>query len=185
MNQASLAQLVEQARKGHRDAWGEIYQELAPVVYRLCRRVLPTREDAEDATMDIFLKAQLRLDQYDVERPFQPWLYRITANHCWDVLRKRRGKREMETSVMDGAGLETAEPDPQELLLAKQTHLEVREALARLGDRARLVMALRYFADLSYEEIAEVLGANSSFVGVVLLRARRQMRRLLTDKEVP
>lgn len=182
MTQATLDQGVQKARKGHRDAWGEVYRELSPSVYRLCRRVLPTQEDAEDATMEIFLKAQIRLDQYDPDRPFKAWLYRVAANHCWDLLRKRRGKGQNGTGDTEISTLETKEPDPQQLLLDRQSHQQVREALSKLEDRTRLAVTLRYYADLSYEEIAESLGVNPSFVGVLLLRARRKMRRWLTEE---
>jgi RNA polymerase sigma-70 factor (ECF subfamily) len=182
MNQASLSQHVGEAKAGDSNAWGEVYRELAPMIFRLCRRILPTREDAEDATGEIFLKAQLRLDHYDAERPFQAWLYRVAANHCWDMLRKRRGRREVEADLERSAP-ESPELDPLGQLLAEQTRRQVRETLGRLDDRARLALMMRYFADFTYDEIAELLGVTSSFVGVLLLRARRRMRRLLTEKE--
>lgn len=182
MTQSILAEGVKRAQMGHRDAWGDVYRELSPSVYRLCRRVLPTPEDAEDATMEIFLKAQIRLDQYDPERPFKAWLYRVAANHCWDVLRKRRGKSYAGTGDAEVSKLEAKDTDPQQALLDRQSHQQVRRALSKLEDRARLAIALRYYADLSYEEIAETLGVNSSFVGVLLLRARRKLRQLLTEE---
>jgi len=182
MTQATLTQGVQEALKGSRDAWGEVYRELSPSVYRLCRRVLPTQEDAEDATMEIFLKAQIRLDQYDPERPFKAWLYRVAANHCWDVLRKRRGKGQNGTGDTEISTLEATDPDPQQLLLDSQSHQQVRQALSKLEDRPRLAITLRYYAELSYEEIGEALGVNPSFVGVLLLRARRKMRRWLTEE---
>jgi RNA polymerase sigma-70 factor (ECF subfamily) len=180
MSQSSLDRLVEEAREGDRDAWGEVYRELGPMVLRLCRRILPTREDAEDAATEIFMKAQLKLGHYDSGRPFKPWLYRVAANHCWDVLRARRGRQRVDDGETD---VESREPDPLELILARETHEEVRGALSRLDDRARLVLSLRYFAELSYDEIADVVGVTSSFVGVLLLRARRRMRNILTEQK--
>jgi RNA polymerase sigma-70 factor (ECF subfamily) len=180
MSQSRLDRLVEEAREGDRDAWGKVYSELGPVVFRLCRRILPTREDAEDAAAEIFMKAQLKLEHYDPGRPFKPWLYRVAANHCWDVLRARRGRHRVDDGEID---LESQAPDPLERILALETHEEIRKALAKLDDRARLAISLRYFAELSYEEIAEVLGVTSSFIGVMLLRARRSMRRILTEQE--
>jgi RNA polymerase sigma-70 factor (ECF subfamily) len=179
MSQSHLEDLLEEAREGDRDAWGEVYRELGPVVLRLCRRILPTREDAEDAVAEIFMKAQLKLGHYDSGRPFKPWLYRVAANHCWDVLRSRRGRQHVGDGEID---VESQVPDPLETLLSRETHEDVRGALAKLDDRARLAMSLRYFAELRYEEIAEILGVTSSFVGVSLLRARRKMRHLLTDQ---
>jgi RNA polymerase sigma-70 factor (ECF subfamily) len=78
--------------------------------------------------------------------------------------------------------LEAKDPDPQQALLDRQSQQQVRRAMSKLEDRARLAIALRYYADLSYEEIAETLGVNSSFVGVLLLRARRKLRQLLTEE---
>ena len=101
MSQADLARNVARVRAGETDAWGQLYEELAPSVFRLSRRVLPTREDAEDATTEIFLKVRLRLDQYDSSRPFRPWLYKLASNHCWDELRKRRARGETEAGDLD------------------------------------------------------------------------------------
>jgi RNA polymerase sigma-70 factor (ECF subfamily) len=175
-----MEMLVEEAREGDRDAWGQVYRELSPVVLRLCRRILPTTEDAEDATTEIFMKAQLKLGHYDPARPFKPWIYRVAANHCWDVLRSRRGRQSVDDGELD---LASEAPDPLETLLTMESHDHVRGALAQLDDRGRLAMSLRYFAELSYEEIAEILGVTSSFVGVLLLRARRKMRRFLSQRE--
>jgi RNA polymerase sigma-70 factor (ECF subfamily) len=183
MDEESLTERVKQAQQGDRNAWGEVYRELAPLVFRLCRRILPTREDAEDATADIFLKVQVRFEQYDSARPFKAWLYRVAGNHCWDILRKRRGKSDLETLPIDEGSLENAEPDPCEQMLEQQTKQEVRNAVAQLSDRARTVVAMRFFAELSYEEIAETLGMTPSLVGVTLLRARRHLRRLMMETE--
>src|SRR6202521_1580160 len=79
---------IARARTGDAEAWGEIYREYAPAIFRFCRRALPTKEDAEDATMEIFSKLwKGKLSQYDQERSFTAWLYRVAANHCWDTLR--------------------------------------------------------------------------------------------------
>ena len=180
MSGVDIVQTVERVRGGEADAWGVLYQELAPSVFRLCRRALPTRQDAEDATAEIFMKARLRLTQYDSQRPFRPWLYKLAANHCWDQLRRQR--RQRETSELDGLSAESPEPGPLTQLLAEQNRRDVRSALARLSDRDRLAVVMRYYAELSYEEIAEVLGVTSSLVGVLLLRARRRLRGML-DKE--
>ncbi len=191
MSQADLARNVGRVRAGESDAWGQLYEELAPSVFRLCRRVLPTREDAEDATTEIFLKVRLRLDQYDSSRPFRPWLYKLASNHCWDELRKRRVRGETEAGDLDALQAESsghnqqapqAQQGPLASLLAQQDRKDIRGAVAKLGDRDRLAIAMRYFAELSYQEIADVLGMNSSAVGVLLLRARRRLRQTLVEE---
>ena len=174
-----LKTLLQRAREQDSEAWGRIYEAYAPSVFRLCRRVLPTRQDAEDATGEIFLKAGLRLSQYDLERPFEPWLYRVAANHCWDELRKKKSRHEFDDMDEELAKLQDDAPTPQEAVLVKENKRAVRKVIAQLDDRSRMAIALRYFADLSYEEIAETLGVSSNYVGVLLLRARRDLRQRL------
>lgn len=179
MVQAEPAEIIARARAGDAQAWGELYREYAPLVFRLCRRTLPTREDAEDATMDIFLKLRDKLGQFDPDRPFRSWLYRVTANHCWDLLRRRRVRQDLETEEADSLPLAHPQPEQIERLIADRTGLEVRRALERLPSRARMALVLRYYAEMSYDEIADVLGVRRPFVGVILLRARHQLREAL------
>jgi RNA polymerase sigma-70 factor (ECF subfamily) len=174
-----LGEIVSRARDGDADAWGEIYKRHAPAIYRFCRRALPTREDAEDATGEIFLKLRDRLAQYDPTRPFSAWLYKVAANHCWDSLRRRRIRQALETGGIEEMPLE--HPDPGELnrLVDQQSGEQIRRALDKLPARARMALVLRYYADMSYDEIADALGVRRAFVGVVLLRARHQLREIM------
>jgi RNA polymerase sigma-70 factor (ECF subfamily) len=172
-----LESLVELARSGSSAAWGKVYEALSPSVFRLCRRVLPSREDAEDAVSEIFLKARLHLSQYDGNRPFAPWLYRVAANHCWDDLRKRRGRGGIEDGEADLGNLEDDAPSPQDVLLEMESRDSMRRLVGGLDERSRMAIVLRYYADMSYEEIGHVLGISGSFVGVLLLRARQTLRR--------
>src|SRR5438477_12496162 len=85
---------IARARAGEAEAWGELYRGYAPAIFRFCRRALPTREDAEDATMEIFMKLKDKLVQYDATRSFSAWLYKVAANHCWDRSEERRVGKE-------------------------------------------------------------------------------------------
>src|SRR5580698_7678913 len=180
MSTAELADLLAQVRAGDSDAWGDLYGQYAPAIFRFCRRALPTREDAEDATTEIFMKVRQKLGMYDSSRPFTAWLYKVASNHCWDTLRRRRIRQDLETGDVDTLPLEHPDPSQLERLQAEHTSKEVRTGLARLPDRARMALVLRYFADMSYEEIADTLGVRRAFVGVLLLRARHQLRDALS-----
>ena len=171
-----LESLAEKAREGSSEAWAELYEANAPAIFRLCRRALNNRHDAEDATAAVFLKARLHLNQFDASRPFAPWIYRVAANHCWDELRKRRTHGEWDDGESELQKLEDQAPTPQQAVLLNETKRNVRNAIAARDDRSRLIVILRYFAEMSYEEIGDVLGISSNFTGVLLLRARRQMR---------
>jgi RNA polymerase sigma-70 factor (ECF subfamily) len=176
-----LAGTVARARAGDREAWGELYRQFAGPLFRFCRRVLPTREDAEDAAMDVFVKLRSKLGQYDPERPFTAWLYKVAANHCWDLLRRRKTRQDLETEEAETLPLEHPDPGQLDQMISEQSSQGVRQALARLSDRARMALVLRYYAEMSYEEIADALGLRRAFVGVVLLRARHELRAALAQ----
>lgn len=179
VQEAELANTIAQARGGDAEAWGELYRQFAPAIFRFCRRALPTREDAEDATTEIFMKVREKLGQYDPQRPFSSWLYKVAANHCWDMLRRRHTRQDLETGDAETLPLESGDSDQLSRLIEGQTKSGVRSALAQLPSRARMVLVLRYYSDLSYQEIADALKIPREAVGVTLLRARHQLRRAL------
>ena len=170
---------IAQARAGDAEAWGRLYHDYAPAIFRFCRRALPTREDAEDATMEIFMKLRDKLSQYDQTRSFTAWLYKVAANHCWDILRRRKIRQDKETDDLESVPLEHPDPSQLDKLIEERTSEEVRKALDKLGSRARMALVMRYYSDMSYDEIAEALGVRRAFVGVVLLRARHELRQAL------
>jgi RNA polymerase sigma-70 factor, ECF subfamily len=174
-------ELIVRARTGDTQAWGDLYREYAPAIFRFCRRAMPTREDAEDATMEIFMKLRDKLAQYDQSRSFTAWLYKVSANHCWDMLRRRRVRQDKETEDVTEIPLEAPEPNQLEKLIEERTSEEVRRALDKLGLRARMALVMRYYSDMSYDEIAGALGVRRAFVGVVLLRARHELRQALGE----
>ena len=178
-DQAGEQEQIARARAGDAEAWGEVYRQYAPAIFRFCRRVMPTREDAEDATMDIFIKVRQKLSQYDSSRSFSAWLYTVAANHCWDLLRRRKGRQDLETGEIEKMPLEHPDPGQLEQLIEQRTSQEVRRALDKLPARARMALVLRYYSDMSYDDIAATLGVRRTFVGVVLLRARHQLREIL------
>ena len=173
--------LIVRARAGDTQAWGDLYREFAPAIFRFCRRAMPTREDAEDATMEIFMKLRDKLVQYDPSRSFAAWLYRVAANHCWDMLRRRKARHDKDTQDIEDLPLEAPEPNQLEKLIEERTSEEVRKALDKLGARARMALVMRYYSDMSYDEIADALGVRRPFVGVVLLRARHELRQALGE----
>src|SRR5216684_1815588 len=170
---------ITRARAGDAEAWGELYREYAPPIFRFCRRALPTREDAEDATMEIFMKLKDKLIQYDATRSFSAWLYKVSANHCWDMLRRRKIRQDKETDDLENVPLEHPDPSQLDQLIEQRTSEEVRKALDKMGGRARMALVMRYYSDMSYDEIADALGVRRAFVGVVLLRARHELRHAL------
>ena len=182
--QTEPTEMIARARAGDTLAWGDLYKEYAPAIFRFCRRAMPTKEDAEDATMEVFMKLRDKLSQYDQTRSFTAWLYKVAANHCWDMLRRRKLRQDKETEDVDEMPLESPEANQLEKLIEERTSEEVRKALDKLGVRARMALAMRYYSDMSYDESADALGVRRAFVGVVLLRARHELRQAIGETSV-
>src|ERR1700680_3246788 len=180
--QAVAQKRISLAKGGNAEAWGELYRQHAPAIFRFCRRAMPTREDAEDATMDIFIKVRQKLSQYDARRPFSAWLYTVAANHCWDLLRRRKLRQDLETGEVENMPLEHPDTGQLEQLIQQRTSQEIRRAMDKLPSRSRMALVLRYYSHMSYVDIATTLGLRRTFVGVVLLRARHQLRDILGER---
>ncbi len=129
------------------------------------------------------MKVRQKIAQYDSSRPFMAWLYKVAANHCWDLLRRRRIRQDLETGDVENLPLEHPDPSQLQRLLEEHSGQQVRTALDKLPARARMALVLRYYSDMSYDEIADSLGVRRAFVGVLLLRARHQLRDVLAGRE--
>jgi RNA polymerase sigma-70 factor (ECF subfamily) len=134
--------------------------------------------------MEVFTKLRDKLGQYDPTRSFTAWLYKVAANHCWDTLRRRKVRQDKETEDVENVPLEHPDANQLEKLIEQRTSEEVRKALDKLGNRARMALVMRYYSDMSYDEIADALGVRRAFVGVVLLRARHELRQALEGTSV-
>jgi RNA polymerase sigma-70 factor (ECF subfamily) len=166
--------LIQRARRGEADAFGELVTRYQTSVFNVCYRILYERGEAEDLAQEAFLRAYQRLDRFDLERPFGPWIRRVAANLCLNHL----AARPVPAAELD----EERDPDPGErpeaASEARQQAEEIRHALASLPPHYRAVVELRHYQDLSYDEIAAALGIPLSDVKSHLFRARR----LLAEK---
>src|SRR5439155_1288896 len=154
--------------RGHDvEALGEIYRRYVRRVFGLCRYMLDSRERAEDATSEVFVKLQRSIESYDGSIPFPSWLLRVAGNQCIDALRRQRRGRQVIVDVDDGATAveaPSAEPSPLAAVMSKEERAQVRDANARLPENYRLPLALRYYSEVSYDEIAQQLDLQRNYV---------------------
>ncbi len=159
------------------------YREHEEAVSRLCRRMLGAGPAAEDAAHEVFLRAQRGLDGYDRGQPFRPWILAIAGHHCIDQLRRRRTEwRLFDAADLDAADLADPAPSPLGEALRAERRAEVLGAIDALPLKFRLPLVLRYFNELDYDGIAELLQITRSQVGTLLFRARRRLRERLTGE---
>jgi RNA polymerase sigma-70 factor, ECF subfamily len=168
----------------NRDDYGRIYQEFHPRVLMICRRMLGSPEEAEDAANDVFVKLPDSLESYDSSQPLAAWLARVTGNHCIDLLRRRRSEQRLIEPEHDQLP-EHAAPlrSPFEELLSKESSDAVRDAIFALPERYLVPLVMRYFSDLSYQEIAKTLRTSNANVGLLIFRAKQRLRGILAGGE--
>ena len=149
-------------------------------VLQTCRYLLGS-DEAEDAAQEVFLRARQRFEQYDRERPFASWILGIASHHCIDRLRRRsRETRLFAAEDVERVAAPARQPGPLAALLARERGRQVREAVAALPVKYRAPLVLAYFQELGYAEIGEILGIERGHVAVLVFRARRQLRQMLS-----
>jgi len=178
MDGPDLESVIQRAQAHDADALGEIRR-----VFGLCRYMLESRESAEDATSEVFLKLQRSIESYDGSIPFAKWLLRVGANQCIDALRRRKRGRQVIVEAEEGiAVIEAASPEPSPLgaVLSREERAQVRDAIARLPENYRVPLVLRYYGELSYDDIAQQLGLQKNYVAALIFRAKQDLRRKLS-----
>ncbi len=162
----------------------EMYAEARRRVFGLCRLLLSgSISAAEDATSEVFVKAHCAMDTYDRRLSLVTWLLAIARNHCLDVLRRRGREKRL---FSDDAPEDSAHPDsalsPLGELLVSEQRAAVRRAAEELPDRLRLALVLRYYEDLSNEEIGQLLGVSRQGAATLVFRARQRLRERLAAR---
>src|SRR6266478_454285 len=173
----SEAELLARCRRGEAAAWDELfdryYAAAGRFIFQLGHDL--TREDAEEICQETFLSVIKNLDSFHGESQFQTWLFRIAANKARDYRERlraaKRGGGQITVSLQaedpeHGLMLEppSAAPGPDASLMSAEWAALVHQALDQLGDPCREIIQLRYFGDLSYDEISRTLGLNAKTV---------------------
>jgi RNA polymerase sigma-70 factor (ECF subfamily) len=170
--------LVERFRAGDRAAFTELVVRYQRPVYNAAFWVLRKAEDASDVTQDVFLKVAERLDDYDPRYRFFSWIYRIAVNESLNLLRRNKREEALDEDI-DLPAPDSANPERQ--LANVQLSRRIQVALMGMATTDRLVLTLRHFSELSYEEMGQVLDLDEKTVKSRLFEARQRLRHLLKD----
>lgn len=191
-------ELVKQTLAGDLRAFETIVERHQQAVYRTLYRLLRNKQEAEDIAQETFLRCYRHLARFDQDRPFAPWLYRIATNLALSRLRhlSRRHFVPWESCDNRVSGTRTADPGQQYTLAAdesagcgldpeaawekKETRSEIVRVLKNLKPADQLIVILRYFEELSYDEIAYIMQTRRNSIEVRLFRARQKLRGVMT-----
>ena len=173
--------LVDGCKNGDRDAFRTLVTRYQRPIYNAAYRVLGNAEDASEIAQIVFLRIVERLDDYDSQYRFFSWIYRIAINEAIDLLRRSRREEPLDDEI------ELADPaggGPEERYRDRELSERIQRTLMKMKVEDRVVLTLRHFSDLSYREIAEVLGAEEKTVKSRLFEARQRMGELLADLRI-
>jgi len=178
--------LAVEARNGSQDAFQELVERYERPVFGLIVRIVRSAETAEDLAQETFLKAYRALSRFDAERRFSSWLFKIAHNTALDALR-REGHDTLSLDAPVGDSEEAPElpedpgaENPFERASGRALGRALEAALGRIRAEYREILLLRFVEELSYEEIAEVLGSPLGTVKIHIYRARRDLARAMS-----
>jgi RNA polymerase sigma-70 factor (ECF subfamily) len=168
---------LEEARGGNREAFGNLIRAYQTPVFNLAYRMLGNADEAEQAAQEAFIRAWTRLESYDSSHKFSTWLLTITSNYCIDQLRKRRAQLlSIDGPLPTHPALMSEKSDgPEAQVIEDEREEIVQRLLTTLPEDYREAVVLRYWYDLSYDEIAEIMETTVSAIKSRLFRARRQL----------
>ena len=182
--------LVERAKNEDQKAFAELLRRYRRPVYHLVLKMVRNQEDAEDLTIEAFSKAFKNLPKFNPDFTFSTWLFRIATNNCIDFIRKKRlNTTSIDTTFHDDGGdemrmdIKDRDLNPQEAAIREQKIALVRAIVTRLPPKYQVLVRLRYFDELSYEEIAGEIDAPLGTVKAQLHRARELLYDLVKNKK--
>lgn len=184
-------ELVKRAVDQHdQGAYAELLDRYKESVYFLLMKMVNNKDDAEDLTIEAFGKAFKNIEQYTPNFAFSTWLFRIATNNCIDFIRKKRMVTlSLDRTFISGDGDEMTMdvradlPDPEEHMIRKQKNVLMRSLVEKLKPRYRILIELRYFQELSYEEIAEKLDLPLGTVKAQLFRSREFLYNIIRNQK--
>ncbi|MEM1326327.1 MAG: sigma-70 family RNA polymerase sigma factor [Bacteroidota bacterium] len=178
--------LVQAAISGNQKAYAELMNRYRTSVFHTMLKMVHNTEDANDLTIEAFGKAFRKLTSYAPHYAFSTWLFRIAINNCIDHIRKKRLQVLSIDDPIDAGSdqdysnnLRSESMNPEEQYMNQQKIQMMRMVMNQLNDKYRLMIELRYFEELSYDEIARELSIPLGTVKAQLFRAKEMMYELL------
>lgn len=160
---------------GDRRAFARLVEKYQRPLYAMLRRLVRQHEEADDLLQESFVRAFQHLHEFDLTRPFYPWLYRIALNLALTAMRRRKWQQPTEELDLFPAPEDNAET----MLATAEFHHALERALAKLPEEQRTILLLRTREEMSYQDLSETLGVELGTVMSRLARAREKLRKLM------
>lgn len=175
-------ELIESAQRGDKDAFAVLVQKYHRSIYNLAYRMTGNREDAMDVTQEVLLRAYRAIASFQPDKPFLPWIYRITWNICADRGRKI-GRTPSEESIDDAdseaSRLASSTLSPDREVERREIGRTLKHAIDQLSDGYRELVVLFHIEGLSIKEISDITDMKETVIKNRLYRGRQMLRKIL------
>ena len=181
--------LVSKAKNGDQKAYAELMQRYKDSIYFMALKMVNNKDDAMDLTVETFGKAFENLDKYRPDFAFSTWLFRIATNNCIDFIRKKRISLVSIQTLSEEDGevrhlqVRADVLNPEESSIKKQESEKLKNIVEQLPSRYRTLIILRYYDELSYDEIPQQLDIPLGTVKAQLFRARDLLSNIMNRKK--
>ncbi len=170
-------------------AYAELMRLYRDSIYYMLMKIVKNSDDAEDLTLETFGKAFRYLDKYTPQYAFSTWLFRIAVNNSIDYIRHKKNSPQcldddlyaIDTQLLIDRSESNSTPTPEQEVIDKQRIQMLRIAVSQLPEKYRKVVELRYYEELSYEEISERLSITLANVKIQLLRAKNMLSEIMVN----
>jgi RNA polymerase sigma-70 factor (ECF subfamily) len=184
----SSEDLMTRIAKGDADAFETLVNRHQASVLNLIYRFIGDRTQAKDLSQEVFIRVWQAAKTYRPEAKFTTWIYRIATNVCFNELKSSRRKKwfsfhqsdEHSGNIIEET-LSDSAPSAEDLLLEKERNRQISDALQSLSENQRMALILKRYDDLSYAEIAQIIGCSVSAVESLLVRAKRTLQEKLKN----
>ncbi len=173
---------ISRVNRGDTEAFRYLVEKYRQMVFTLTHRILGTREEAEDAAQEVFIKCYKGLKSYSQQSAFSTWLYRIAYNHAIDMVKKKNRFRITDDieNVSESAMISNNFPD--NLIDHKPVNGILKDAINQLAAQDQVIVMLYYYKDLPLKTIGEVIGIRENNVKIRLHRLRSRLMSILKSK---
>lgn len=179
MKNSQIVVLVKECLKGDKESYSLIIRHFQKKIFDLCFHFLGTPQDAEDAAIEVFIKAYRSLKNFNPQYAFSTWLFRIAVNHSIGILRRQKREREYLQAETSNPTSMTEWKNPDTVFFNNSQQKALENALPSLPVKYRTALILKYQQDLSYKEISEIMDIPVNTVGSLILRGKKELREAL------
>ena len=176
--------LLRRAQSGDPEAFEQLISPLEQLVWRICWHYTGNREAAEDCGQETMIRIWRNLGNYRGDCALESWVYRIAANCCMDLLRKKKRDRSVSVEPLREQGFDPADSSPgtEEQVVAEDEHQRLREAITQLPDEQREALIMTQLEKIPYEEAAQMLGVSEGTIKSRVNRAKTRLKEILSEE---